>query len=53
MIANAGDSHRSRRSLMLIVGGVALALVLILVLFHLFVTPLDVMWYRMLRNAGV
>ena len=51
-LANDTEVKRGKRKTLFIValalGGVAL----VLLLFHLFVSPLDVLWFRILRRVG-
>ena len=51
-LANDREVQRGKRKILLILALIAGAVAGVLLLFHLFVSPLDVLWFRILRRAG-
>lgn len=51
-LANDAEVNRSRRKTWIITALVLGAIGLALLLFHLFISPLDVLWFRILRRAS-
>jgi hypothetical protein len=50
-LANETDTSRERNRKLVIWGSVAAGIVVILLLIHFLVSPLDVLWFRALRKA--
>ena len=50
-LANETDTSRERNRKLVIWGSLAAGIVLILLLIHFLVSPLDVLWFRALRKA--
>ena len=46
------DKRKKRRRIMLLIAGVLVGVLTTLVLFHLFVKPLDVLWFVLLKKFG-
>ncbi|MCW9057545.1 MAG: Wzz/FepE/Etk N-terminal domain-containing protein [Gammaproteobacteria bacterium] len=51
-LANDREVKRGKRKTWIIVALVLAAIGLVVLLFHLFVSPLDVLWFRVLRRAS-
>ena len=51
-LANDTEVKRGKRKTLLVLVGVLGSVAAALMLFHLFVSPLDVLWFRLLRRAG-
>ena len=51
-LANDTEVKHGKRRTLLVLAGVLGSMAAVLVLFHLFVSPLDVLWFRILRRAG-
>ncbi|MDH3590043.1 MAG: lipopolysaccharide biosynthesis protein, partial [Gammaproteobacteria bacterium] len=52
-IANDLDSTRDRRTIWLVIAGIAASILLVLVLVHFLYRPLDILWFTLLRKLGI
>jgi len=52
-IANELDTGRDRRTIWLVVAGVAVTILVALVLVHFLYRPLDILWFTLLRKLGI
>jgi hypothetical protein len=51
-LANDRELKRGKRKTLLVLAGMLGSVAAVLVLFHLYVSPLDVLWFRVLRRAN-
>lgn len=53
IILTADEGKKSRRGLWIVLGVLAALLAIVLLIIHLFVKPLDVAWFALLRKLGL
>lgn len=52
-ITNELDTNRDRRTIWMIIAGVAASILVVLVLVHFLYRPLDILWFTLLRKLGI